>query len=138
MEVLVTGEIDASAKDLWELVRNFGEVGWMQGVSNVELEGEGVGMVRRIYAGGPTAVIEKMTSLDETAQRLGYTITENNPMPVSRYDAHMQVVDLGGGRSRLEWGCSADPEGVDEAAAKATVEGMYGVLISWVKAAAES
>ena len=46
--------------------------------------------------------------------------------------SHMTVVDLGNGRSRLDWGCTAVARGVEEAAAKTAVEGMYGVLIDWL------
>lgn len=139
MDVLATGEIEVGAAELWAIVKDFGAVGWMQGVSKVEVEGDGVGMIRYIHAAGGAPIPEKLTSLDEGARRLEYTILENNPLPVSNYAAHVSVVDLGDGRSRLEWGCSADPQGdVDEATAKAGVEGMYGVMIGWVKAAAEA
>ena len=59
-------------------------------------------------------------------------------MPVTDYHATCTAVDLGDGRSRLDWACAYEPDGVDEATAKANVEGMYGVLISWVKAHVES
>ena len=137
MDVLVTDEVGASPDALWDRVRRFGEVDWMQGVTKVELEGEGVGMIRTIHAGGGPAILEKCTGLDDDARRLDYTITENNPLPVGRYDAHVQVVDLGDGRSRLEWGCACEPEGVDEASARKMIAGMYGLLVGWLKAAAE-
>jgi len=53
------------------------------------------------------------------------------------YHATCTAVDLGDGRSRLDWGCQFEPAGVDEAAAKQGIEGMYGVLVGWVKAAVE-
>ena len=75
--------------------------------------------------------------IDPEARRLGYAIPENVPMPVSDYHSEMAVVDLGDGRSRLDWTCKAEPDGVGADQAKTAVEGMYGVLVSWVKAHAE-
>jgi len=50
-------------------------------------------------------------------------------MPVRDYRATMKVVDLGGGRSRLEWSSTWEPDGVTEAKALESVAGMYtGVL----------
>jgi len=94
-------------------------------------------MQRAIYAGEGDAILEVMESKDEAARRLGYTITQNNPLPVSDYHATCTAVDLGDGRSRLDWGCDFEPSGVDEATAKQAVEGMYAVLLSWVKEAVE-
>ena len=139
IEVLVTTEVEASADALWSIVSDFGTVDWMNGVSKVEIEGEGPGMVRLIFASpdGPP-IREQLESIDEDARCLRYGIPEGNPLPVDDYHSHMTVVDLGDGRSRLDWGCSAVAKGTDEAAAQATVEGMYGVLVSWVKAKAEA
>ena len=139
IEVSVSGEIEAPVDALWKVIADFGEVGWMQGIDRVEVTGEGPGMVRAIYAGGgDTPVLEELEFLEEDAKRIGYTIPENNPMPVESYHATMTAVDLGGGKSRLDWACKCEPgPGVDAAQAKATVEGMYGVLISWVKAGVE-
>ena len=139
IQVSVSGEISAPVDALWKVISDFGEVGWMMGIDRVEVTGEGVGMVRAIYAGGgDTPVLEELESLNEDAKRLGYTIPENNPMPATNYHATMTAVDLGGGKSRLDWAATFDPApGMEKAAAKASVEGMYGVLISWVKAGVE-
>ena len=130
-------EIDSPVDALYALLANFGQVDWMQGVTKVEVTGDGVGMTRAIYAGGDEAILEVLESIDPAAKRIGYTITRNNPLPVEDYHATCTAVDLGDGRSRLEWGCTFTPAGVDEAAAVAQVEGMYGVLVGWVKTALE-
>jgi hypothetical protein len=133
-EALVRVEIAAPVEKLWSLLADFGEIGWMQGVSKVEVKGSGVGMVREIYAIGAAApVVEVLESKDEAARQIAYTIPENIPLPVDDYHATCVAVDLGDGRSRLDWGCTFTPKGTDEASAKAQVEAMYNVLISWVK-----
>jgi hypothetical protein len=140
IQVSVSGEISAPVDALWKVISNFGEVAWMQGIDRVEVEGEGVGMVRAIYAGGgDTPVLEELESLNEDERRLGYTISKNNPLPVASYHATITAVDLGAGKSRIDWASTFDAApGMEEAAAKASVEGMYGVLISWVKAGVEA
>jgi hypothetical protein len=132
-----TGEIDAPADVVYELLADFGDVGWMRGVTRVEVEGKGPGMRRSIFAGGDEAVVEELESVDPGALRVSYTIPHNNPLPVADYQASCTAVDLGGGRSRLDWEADFTPVGVDEDAAVARVEAMYGVLIGWVKSALE-
>jgi len=138
MEVLVSQEIEAPADRLWAVVADFGNVAWMKGVSRCEVDGDGAGMVRSIFAGDGPPINERLEFVDETGRRLGYEIPENVPLPVDDYHAEMVVVDLGGSRSRLEWSCTAVPKGVGEDEARKSVEAMYGVLISWVKEYAEA
>ena len=138
IEVRVSGGIEASAERLWKIVRDFGNVEWMKGVTRCEVKGEGPGMVRSIFAGDGPSVNEQLEFIDEEGKRLGYAIPENVPMPVADYHAEMAVVDLGDGKSRLDWSCKATPEGAGADEAKATVQGMYGVLISWIKEHAEA
>lgn len=134
---MATGEIGVPADALYAMLADFGDVGWMKGVTKVEVRGEGPGMTRFIYAGGPESVVEVLESLDPAARRVGYTITKNNPLPVADYHATCTAVALGPTRCRLEWACDFTPKGADEATAIAAVKGMYGVLISWVKEALE-
>ena len=135
---LASGEIEVPAGALYARLADFGRVDWMRGVTKVELRGSGVGMQRLIYAGGDRAVVEVLESLDPAARRVGYTITANNPLPVADYHARCTAIDLGGGRCRLDWACTFTPAGADESEAIARVEGMYRVLISWVKDAVEA
>ncbi len=138
IEVKVSGEIEASAATLWGLLRDFGSIGWMPPVTRSETEGEGVGMVRLIYAGDGPPVREQLEARDDAQRQLGYGIPEGNPLPVDDYHATVQVGELGPKRSSIEWVGRFSARGVSDAEAEATVKGMYGVLISWVKAAAES
>ena len=40
-EVVVSGEIEVPSERLWDLLLDFGSVGWMQGVTQVEVQGSG-------------------------------------------------------------------------------------------------
>ena len=131
-------EIDVSAEALYAYLADFGSVGWMQGVTRVDVEGDGPGMTRSVYAGGDQAVVEVLESLEPETKRVAYTITQNNPLPVESYHATCTAIDLGPAKSRLRWACDFTPAaGTEEAAAIAQVEAMYAVLADWVKAALE-
>lgn len=136
--VSVSGEVEAPVEVLWGLLRDFGNVSWMNGVDRCVQEGEGDTATRLIYAGGSdTPVREVCEGIDDATRTLRYAIPENNPLPVDDYHSTVVAVDLGNGRSRIDWSCSFEPKGDAEASTKA-VEGMYGVLVSWVKTAAEA
>ena len=131
-------DVNASANALYEFLADFGSVSWMQGVTKVEVEGQGPGMIRSIYAGGPECVVEVLESLEPGERRVDYTITQNNPLPVVDYHAHCTAIEVDAGRSMLRWSCEFTPaQGVDESLAVAQVEAMYGVLAGWVKNAME-
>ena len=134
IDVLVSRELELSADKVYAAVADFGSVGWMNGVAKVEIEGDGVGMVRNIFVSDEAPPVrEQMTMRDDEAKQIGYVINEGNPLPVDKYNATVTVVTTDSG-CRIEWACSCEAKGVDEATAKTTVEGMYGVLIDWLVA----
>ena len=61
-DAIVKGDFTVSADKLWELVRDFGNVSWIQGVTKVELEGEGPGMFRVFHVGDGPAVRERLAA----------------------------------------------------------------------------
>ena len=93
IEVLVKGDIAATPGHVWRLLKGFGEVSWMNGISRVDVDGKGIGMVRLIYAGDAPPVREVLESCDEEARRIGYTITDGNPLPVKDYHATVPVAE---------------------------------------------
>jgi hypothetical protein len=128
-EFRIEGDFEISADALWGVVRDFGEVSWLPGDPDFEAEGDGVGMIRTIRTPPLPTVRERLEAIDEAGCAIHYTIIDGNPMPVCDYHATMKVVDLGGGRSRLEWSSTWEPDGVSEEQARTAVEGMYtGVL----------
>jgi len=128
-EFQIEGEIEISADALWAVIRNFGDVSWVPGDPKPEWEGEGVGMIRTVHVPPLPAAKERLDSIDEEARAVHYTVLEGNPMPVRDYHGSMRVVDLGGGRSRLVWSSTWEPDGVSEEEARKAVEQLYrGVL----------
>ncbi len=136
--VQTAGDIAASSETLWNLVRDFGAVSWMQGVSKTEIVGEGIGMTRLIYAAGDgPPVHEQLESLDDEKRTLGYTIPKGIPFPIKNYHSVMTVTDIGDGKSHLDWRGSFEADGVPDEQALTIMQGMYPVLLDWVKTAAE-
>jgi len=132
-EVIVKGDFTVSADKLWDLVSDFGNVRWIQGVTKHELEGEGPGMFRVFYVGDGPAVRERLETVDEARKTVTYTIPEGIPFPVTNYHATMTVSAVGSG-CQLEWKCGCEPDGVSEAEVSAIFEGMYATMIGWLKA----
>ncbi len=132
-EVVVKGDFSVLADKLWEVVRDFGNVNWIQGVTKYELEGTGPGMFRVFYVGDGPAVRERLETTDDATKTVTYTIPEGIPFPVTNYHSTMTVSAAGSG-CQLEWKCNCEPDGVSEGEASAIVEGMYGTMIGWLKA----
>ncbi len=133
----LSGEIQASADDVWQLLSDFADTSWVPGVSKSELVGQGVGAHRLVYVGNAPALKETLEALDLKTRTLSYTIGAGNPLPVSNYRATVKVVDLGAGKSRLDWSSTFVPTGSDMDAALASVEGLYGVCFDNIKARLE-
>ncbi|MCH2170134.1 SRPBCC family protein [Myxococcota bacterium] len=133
-QATVSGEFSVSADVLWTLVRDFGNVSWMQGATSTDVEGEGPGMFRVFHVGDAPPVRERLETVDEENRTITYTIPEGIPMPVKNYHSTMRVSG-DSVASRLEWIGKCDPDGVTEAEAAATVEGMYQAMIGWIKEA---
>ena len=54
--VTVKESLAFPAQKVWELVSDFGNVSWFQGLAKSEVRGQGPGMVRLIYAGDGPAI----------------------------------------------------------------------------------
>ena len=133
-EYRTDGDFELSADALWAVVSDFGDVGWLPGDPDFESEGEGVGMIRTIRTPRFPTVREQLDAIDEAGRAIHYRVIEGIPMPVRDYRATMKVVDLGEGRSRLEWSSTWEPDGVTEAKALESVAGMYTGVLRVMKA----
>ncbi len=130
-KVTVSEEIAVSSDKLWQLVRDFGNVGWIPGAANVKLEGQGPGMIR--FLGEKNEIHERLDRIDEAGRSIHYSIPVGIPFPVTGYRSTMRVADAGPGRARLEWSAEIEPKGVPEAQAVAMIDGMYKTMIGWIR-----
>jgi polyketide cyclase/dehydrase/lipid transport protein len=131
-ETRVVRTLDVTPEALWQCVRAFDDTPWVPGPPP-EIRGEGIGLVR-IFERPEGAIHERLTSLDDAARTLCYEIPIGIPFPVTAYAAKMAVSD-DGGRGRITWSCTFDPErgaSADEVAKG--ISGAYEFMIGRIEA----
>ena len=133
--VVVKESLAFPAAKVWDLISDFGNVSWFQGLAKSEVRGKGPGMVRLMYAGDNPPIHERLESVDAKGRTLTYTIPENIPFPVSDYRATMRVREKGADACELEWSCELVPKGISDEQAVAMLEGMYKTMIGWLREA---
>jgi hypothetical protein len=127
--VRVTRELEQSVAQVWTVVSDFGDIGWMPQGTEVRLEGAGPGMIRHIAAGAMT-LAETLESVDEATRTLVYTIPGELPFPATDYRSTIVVREQGAG-SELDWSCTFEPVG-DPDAAQTVMEGLYNTMLGWI------
>jgi mxaD protein len=139
-KVKVTADLVVPAQKLWGVLSDFSNLSWAPPVHHVEYEGEGPGMVRRMYVTeNAPGIVEQLESLDEENLTIVYTVRDNNPLPVEDYVATMVITEAGPDACRLDWSCSFEPrEGVTEEQAVTFVTSFYGALVTAIKDAVEA
>jgi hypothetical protein len=132
VEVSIEREFDVSADELWAILADFGDISWIPGIQKVELEGEGVGMVRHVTAPGLPELHERLDAIDHEKMILDYSLPAVAYVQIKNYRARAQVVGLDAGRCRLVWSCRAEPDGVDEVQATTNTEAFYEMIMTWI------
>lgn len=131
--VEVQEQVNATAAAVWEIVHDFGDIRrWSGGISDCQLEGEGVGAIRTIKLGG-MVIRERLEAFDDAARSFSYSIVEG-PLPLADYLSTFVVTDADGG-AKINWGSRFTPAGMTEADAVALVEGIYRQGISGIRKA---
>ena len=122
-EIRVEQEIEATADQVWELVRDFGGIKkWNPGIDSCDVEGEGVGAIRTIKMGG-VAVQERLEHIEEATRTFSYSIV-SGPVPVENYLASMTIQDADG-RAKVTWQSTFDPKGASEEDCANLFKGVY-------------
>ncbi|MBP9036005.1 MAG: SRPBCC family protein [Pseudomonadales bacterium] len=129
----VQHDFDYPSDRVWEMLENFGDLGWCVGIERTELSGSGPGMVRSIHMPGMSAPIEEvLESMDATARTFSYSIPRGNPMPVTNYLATVRVEDLGARRCRVHWSATGDANGMSGEEVSAILGGVYAQMLGWL------
>lgn len=133
--VTVTETIAGPADKVWALLSDFGGVKVGGPITSVEVEGEGVGMIRTLGLGG-ALVVERLDAYDADAMTFGYSIlNDDSPLPVEGYSASVHITDFGTDGCRVDWSGTFEPKGASEADAVKVVEGLYKGGIAGVRKA---
>ena len=136
-EYTAEGEFELSVEALWAAVSDFGDLSWLPGKPIYSSEGEGPGMVRILNMSPIPEVREQLDEIDEDHHTIFYRVIAGVPMPITDYQASMQVVDAGQGRSRLIWSSKWEPDGVSEEEATQVVSNMYKNVMAAMKSKLE-
>jgi hypothetical protein len=134
--VTVFEDFAVSADALYAMLGDFTNLSWTPQVPKVEFVGEGPGMVRNMYiAETLPPIVERLDALDPEARSVTYSITENNLLPVTDYQATMTVLDTGPDTCRLQWCCDFEPDGITDEEAVVAIQAFYGSVLPGIHSA---
>ena len=110
MEIRVSAEFAAPADSIWQLLADFGNIrGWWPDdgpirIEDVQVEGQGVGMIRHILnQGARHRVSERLDFLDPTSRTLVLSIIGTRPGGITAYIAEGHIVELDATRCRMDY-----------------------------------
>jgi hypothetical protein len=132
VEVKVECVLEFGAHEVWAIIADFGNVSWVPGIQKVELEGEGVGMVRHLTVPVFPQLHERLDAIDHEKMMLDYSIPAVAYIHVKDYRARAQVFELEGDRCRVVWSGIAEADGADDEQAIAETEAFYASIITWI------
>ena len=135
-DVVVTKEVNAPAAKVWNLLADFGDISWVPGMGNVETEGQGVGMIRKIAVGEGPPAVERLEAMDSEAMSFRYSIVSGNPMPVENVQGGGKVEVLDDKRCLITWSATAAEVGVSEKEAADMLSGFYTGLLDVISTVA--
>jgi hypothetical protein len=123
--VSITRTISVEPDAAWTEIRSVGGLErWVPIVQTCEVDGRGVGAVRKCGLGEGAFVFERVESIDEAARIFTYSITES-PLPVTDYIGRMQVAPGADGGTEIVWSCEFACDAAAEADMTAMLEGAF-------------
>ncbi len=132
--VAVRDELVAPIERVWACFADFGDLSaWAPGRARVSVEGRGVGAVRTVAGDDvPTLRGERLEAYDLGGHSFSYAMLES-PFPFTDYLATVQLRDLGGGRTSIDWSSTFEPRGVPTEQVAQLIEGLYRMFIARLK-----
>lgn len=142
--ITTSHDFEASPEKLWDLVQDFAHIErWWPThdsavqIDRVEVEGEGVGMVRHIYNQGyPDPVSERLDFQDPETMTYKLAIVGKAPVGITRYQATGRIEPLPGGRCRLNYASEFDTASGKPDEAEAWLRMAYEMMFKGLAAAA--
>lgn len=115
--------IPASADTVWRLIGGFDSLpDWLPYIpKSVASEG---GRVRTLANPAGEAIVERLLAFDHAGRSYTYAIL-SAPFPVRDYTSTLRVVDMAGGKARVEWSGAFTPVGVSNDEASNLFRGIY-------------
>lgn len=92
------------ARNAWDVFADFGGfLKWNTIDANIEVSGEGNGMVRTLDIPGLGRIGERLDHADENTMSLSYTLVEGQPLGMQTYHADISIVPVSDNESRIIW-----------------------------------
>ncbi|MBD5805067.1 Polyketide cyclase / dehydrase and lipid transport [Azoarcus sp. Aa7] len=142
-KIATSHEFDAPAAVLWDFLQDFAHIErwWPRHdpavqIDRVDMEGEGVGMIRHIYNKGYDApVSERLDALDPAKLTYSLSIVGNKPMGITHYQATGRIEALPDDRSRLNYASEFMTESGKPDDAEAWLRIAYELMFAGLAAA---
>jgi hypothetical protein len=99
-------EFAAPASAVWAVLIDWGAIlDWMPGgyITNLELEGKGIGAIRRLVTGQDVPVAERLDAADAATGVLELSLVDDLPWGLLSYRATGHVEALSDTQCRLTW-----------------------------------
>lgn len=141
-QITVHHDFDAPAEQLWDILADFAHIErwWPQDIpavqiERVELEGEGIGLIRHIYNKGFAApVSERLDFQDPASKTYKLSIVGQRPAGLASYQATGHIEALPDGRSRLNYRGEFTTESGQPDEAEAFLRMAYGLMFQGLSA----
>lgn len=111
------------ADEVWDLVGDFGDLGWHPAAKATDLEDRDGIVHRAITLPDDAVLVERLEEMDDSGKTYSYSIVEG-PLPVSDYRSTLRVISVDSG-CEVCWGSAFAAAGVGDEAAKEVVAGIY-------------
>lgn len=137
-------DINAPADTVWAFLENYADIqAWWPkdgpvDIDRVEIDGEGVGLIRHIYNHGmPNAVSEQLDYLDPANRTLKLSIVCDRPAGLLQYQATGKVTELGEDRCRLTYHSEFETEPGRVEEARGFLLAAYHLMFTGLEQAAQ-
>lgn len=142
-EITVHQDFEAPAEKLWDLLRDFANIErwWPKDepavqIERVELEGEGIGLIRHIYNKGfPAPISERLDYQDPATLTYKLSIVGQRPAGLTSYQATGRIEPLPGNRCRLNYKGEFTTESGQPEAGETFLRGAYALMFKGLAAA---
>lgn len=124
--------VDLVAESVWQAISNFGDLSWAMegGIDEVEIVGEGIGMVRKVrMAGMEPWIFERLVARDDDAMSMTYVIDKDGWPGLTDYVATAKVIPTQQG-CVVRWLMNAKTKPADATQMQAGLDAMAEGLVS--------
>ncbi len=140
----VEHQFPVAAERVWPLLEDFGniEAWWPSGgpvaIERVDIEGEGIGMIRHIHNRGMAKpVSEQLNEMDPANWTLKLSIVGDRPAGIEEYNATGRLIPQADGRSKIVYHGEFRAEPGREEEARDFLLGCYELMFNGLEAAAQ-